>query len=52
VHLRTAVQIEELPSLNRIRRTRRVLDRVRPLIVAAQGPLAPEEISGRMSEMV
>jgi hypothetical protein len=52
VHLRTAVQIEELPSLNRIRRTRKVLDRVRPLIVAVQGRLAPEEVSARMSEMM
>ena len=35
--LRTAVQIEQLPSLSRIRKTRRVLDKIRPLIVAAQG---------------
>jgi len=43
--LRTAVQIEELPSLNRLRRSRKMLDRVRPLIIAAQGALTPEEIS-------
>ncbi|HUA39339.1 MAG TPA: hypothetical protein VMA35_13185 [Candidatus Sulfopaludibacter sp.] len=46
--LRTAVQIEELPSLNRLRRARKTLARLRPLVVAAQGELAPEEISSRM----
>lgn len=34
--IRTAVQIDELASLNRLRRTRRVLARLRPLIEAAQ----------------
>jgi hypothetical protein len=47
-HLRTAVQIEELPSLNRLRRARKVLERIRPLISAVQGGLSPEEISLRM----
>lgn len=37
-HIRTAVQTEELCPLNRLGRVRRVLDRVRPLILAAQGP--------------
>lgn len=46
--LRTAVQIEELPSLNRLRRAHRALARLRPLIVAAQGELTPEEISSRI----
>jgi hypothetical protein len=50
-HLRTAVQVEELPSLNRIRRARKVLDHLRPLIAAAQGQLAPEEIPARMQEL-
>jgi hypothetical protein len=49
-HVRTAVQTEELPSLNRLRRARRVLHRLRPLIVAAQGQLAPEEIAARLRE--
>jgi hypothetical protein len=52
VYLRTAVQTEELPSLNRIRRTRKVLDRIRPLIVAVQGQLAVEDVSARMREMI
>ena len=52
VYLRTAVQIEELPSLNRVRRARKVVDRIRPLIVAAQGQLTPEEISIRMGKLI
>jgi hypothetical protein len=39
VYLRTAVQVEELPSLGRDRRAHRVLERIRPLITAVQGPL-------------
>ncbi len=50
-YLRTAVQTEELPSLSRLRRVRRVLARLRPLITQAQGQLAPEEISARMREL-
>jgi hypothetical protein len=44
--LRTAVQTEELPSLCRVRQTRKVLGKIRPLIGAAQGgELSPETIS-------
>jgi hypothetical protein len=46
--LRTAVQTEELPSMNRVRRARKTLARLRPLIAQAQGELAPEEIPARM----
>jgi len=35
--IKTAVQSEELPSLNRLRRARRVLARLRPFIIEAQG---------------
>jgi hypothetical protein len=49
--LRTAVQIEELPSLCRVRKTRKVLARIRPLIAAAQGgELSGEAVSARMRE--
>ena len=48
--IRTAVQVEELPSLCRVRRTRKVLARLRPLIVAAQGQLTPEEIERKLTE--
>lgn len=50
-YLRTAVQMEELSSLSRLRRARKVLNRIRPLIIAAQGTLTPEEIASRMREL-
>lgn len=50
--LRTAVQTENVPSLGRVRRARRVLDRIRPLIAEAQGQLTPEEVSARFHERV
>ena len=40
-HIRTAVQHEKMASLSRLRRARRVLARLRPLITAAQGELSP-----------
>lgn len=45
-HIRTAVQMEELPSLGRLPVARKVLARLQPLIVAAQGAATPEELSG------
>jgi hypothetical protein len=51
-HIRTAVQTEELPSLRRLRRANKVLARVRPLIVAAQGDLPVAEIPARMEQLV
>lgn len=45
--LRTAVQIEELAPLNRVRRARKLLARLRPFIIAAQGELSREDISSR-----
>jgi hypothetical protein len=41
-HVRTAVQTEELSPLKRFRSARKVIDRLRPNIEKAQGPLAPE----------
>jgi len=41
--VQTAVQTEELPSLNRLRRARKTLARLRPLITAAQVPLAQQQ---------
>jgi hypothetical protein len=49
--LRTAVQTHDLRSLRRLRRARKVLARLRPLIAATQGQLAPEEIPLRMREL-
>ena len=48
--LRTAVQIEELPSLSRVRKARKVLETIRPFVTAAQGQLTAEEVSARMRE--
>lgn len=48
--LRTAVQTEDLGSLSRVRQTQKVLNKIRPLIVAAQGQLAPDEVSARMQQ--
>jgi hypothetical protein len=48
--LRTAVQTEELPSLCRLPKTRRILNLLRPLIAQAQGQLAPEEIPARLQK--
>jgi len=41
-HVRTAVQTEELSPLKRFRATRKVIERLKPNIEKAQGPLAPE----------
>jgi hypothetical protein len=46
--LRTAVQTEEMPSLRRLWRARKVIARVRPFIAEAQGQLAPDEIAARL----
>jgi hypothetical protein len=48
--IHTAVQTEVLPSLRRLRRVQRLLERLRPLIAGAQGTLAPEEIPARMQQ--
>jgi hypothetical protein len=48
--LQTAVQTEEMPSLQRLRRARKVTARVRPFIIAAQGQLTPEEIAARLGQ--
>jgi hypothetical protein len=49
--LRTAVQTESLP-IGRIHRARKILERLRPLVTAAQGQLAREEIPARMQELI
>jgi len=46
--IRTAVQVEDLPPLNRLRRARRVLDRLRPLITAAQSQLTQQKPSDEL----
>ena len=50
--LRTAVQTESVPSMGRVRRARRVISRLRPLIAEAQGQLTPEEAALRFRERI
>src|SRR5262249_26783390 len=53
VQIRTAVQSGVLlPSLSRVRRTQRILERIRPLIDAVQGTLDPENVENRLREML
>lgn len=47
-HLQTAIQTIELPSLGRVRRARKVLARLVPLVEAAQGALTGEEAQARV----
>lgn len=50
-YLRTAVQVEQLPSLYRMPKTKKVLAKIRPYILAAQGgELSAETVSLRMRE--
>lgn len=51
-YLQTAVQVESLPSLHRLRKARKVLNVLRPLIANAQGELAPEEVARRFGGTV
>jgi uncharacterized integral membrane protein len=44
-HIRTAVQIDELPSLSRLSVARKVLARIRPLIDEAQGTISPDHLA-------
>jgi hypothetical protein len=46
-HIKTAVQNEAIPSIHRMRKARQILDRLRPLLAAAQGQLSPDEILAR-----
>jgi hypothetical protein len=50
--LRTAVQIEDLPALCRVRQTRKILEKIQPLITAAQGSITAGEISVHLRETV
>jgi hypothetical protein len=50
-HLRTAVQTEPMPSLNRIRRAEKALGLLRARIAAVQGEVTHEEIPARMVQL-
>lgn len=48
--IQTAVQTERLFGLSRVRRAQKFLGRLKPLLDAAQGPLAPADLSAHLSE--
>ena len=50
-HLRTAIQTVQLSSLNRLRTTRKTIERLKPLIDQSQGTLTAEEIPGKMAAL-
>ena len=45
VHVKTAVQMEELPSLRRIKRARKLLNFLQPLLTEAQGEFPPADVA-------
>lgn len=49
-HLRTAVQTERLPSLNRLPTVQKAMDRLRPLVEEAQGAITPDARKAKGSE--
>jgi hypothetical protein len=49
-HLRTAVQTEQLASINRMHQARRILRRLRPLIAEVQGQIVAEEVTARLKQ--
>jgi len=51
-HILTAVQEEQLPSLNRLRVARRVIGALRVVIEKTQGVLGPDEVKASESEEV
>ena len=50
-YMRTAVQVEELPSMNRLRKAQKILTRIRPLVANAQGELTTQQVSIGMQEL-
>jgi hypothetical protein len=46
-HVQTAVQTEKLPSLKRLRKARKILNQLKPLIAAVQGELPAQELAVR-----
>jgi len=47
-HVRTAVQVERLPTLRRIKAARKTINRLRPFIVQTQGQLSADDLAQRM----
>ncbi|MFM2081520.1 MAG: hypothetical protein RL380_211 [Verrucomicrobiota bacterium] len=51
-HLKTAVQFEELPSLRRVKRARKVITRLRAPIAQAQGEIPREQLAVQYDELL
>lgn len=51
-HILTAVQEDELPSLNRLRVARKVIETLRPAIERVQGKLNPEKVNMDQNEEI
>jgi hypothetical protein len=51
-HLKTAVQLEEMPAWGRVRRAERCIARLRERVLEAQGSMAAEEARMRLDEMI
>jgi len=52
VRIQTAVQTDTLVPLSRVKRAERALERIRPLIIQAQGQFTPEETVLRLREFL
>lgn len=46
--IRTAVQVEDLPSLNRLRHALRAVEELRPRIATVQGEMTPQDFNTRL----
>ena len=51
VRIQTAVQIEDLTPLSRVRRASHALEKLRPMIIQAQGQVTPEDTVLRLREL-
>jgi hypothetical protein len=51
-HIKTAVQTEQLPPWNRLRTARKGKQRIRTLLLQAQGEVSSEELRARLDDLV
>jgi hypothetical protein len=47
--IKTPVQTEQVPAWNRLRAARKGMDRIRPLLLEAQGAYFPEELKAELT---
>ena len=47
-HIQTAVQTEQVPSLKRVKKSRKIITRIRDMIMTVQGALPAEEARARL----